>query len=126
MNSSGSNVDRLHTRTRIQKLSKFFSVTPRPMVIPAPNWVPITPPRLEIDIIRAYMVASIPTGQSLAAKTRMGIVLIQPKIERIALSPTQKAPGFSHTKVSICVCVYYVRICIIYVHACTYIRVIVY
>jgi len=40
------------------------------------------------------MVASIPTGQSLAANTRMGIVLIQPKIERIALSPTQKAPVF--------------------------------
>ena len=57
------------------------------------TWDPTTPPRLLTDMMTAYMVASMPIGHSRAASTRIGIVLIHPNIDRIALSPTQKAPS---------------------------------
>ncbi|MFS7967405.1 hypothetical protein Hanom_Chr09g00785391 [Helianthus anomalus] len=58
---------------RSARLSKLSLVIPKTWVKPAPKRPPRTLPPFDIDIKVANRVASIPSGHSLAARTRTGM-----------------------------------------------------
>lgn len=55
-----------------------------------PSWYEMSPPKLRVDMMRAYIVPSMFLGQRRQARTRRGMVLISANVCMMSESPIQK------------------------------------
>mmetsp|Transcript_27875 Transcript_27875/g.81837 ORF Transcript_27875/g.81837 Transcript_27875/m.81837 type:complete len:201 (+) Transcript_27875:654-1256(+) len=93
MSSNGYSELTLQMTVSRARLSKLLSVTPRYLVSAAPNSVPTVDAPLKMDMRDANNTASMPGGQSLAARTRVGRKANSPNIDNATSSPNTKAPS---------------------------------
>ena len=77
---SGSSMQPNRNTRTAKRLSKFFAVRPAWVQTYAPQYDPSWWLKLEMDMKHANMVASIPTGVSLAAIDRNGSIVIRCRI----------------------------------------------